>query len=274
MTTPEWSVPPALRLAGPGTTISGMWSWFAAAPPKGAEKQWKDGRSAKELARAWCRAGIPSMPAEMVETLSSHSDTVGFVAWDAIPELVTPLDAERGEARNHDLVVVGVANGAATLVGVEAKAGEPFGDKTVAQRLAAGVATPRSGVSRRIAGLVEAITGQRPDFASGEEIPVGLSDRGYQLLTATVGTVIEAGRRHCSRAVLLVHEFAPATPPPNLARDLADARADLDAFVGVLSGDRISHITPTTVVGPFALHPTAHVPAGVKLYVGKAVTLL
>lgn len=258
MTSAEWSVPPALRLAGPGATISGMWSWFAAAPPKGAEKQWKDGRSAKELARAWCRAGIPAMPKGIIETLGSHFDMVGFGAWDAIPGLVTPVDAERVEARNHDLVVVGLANGAPTHVGVEAKAGEFLGDKTIAQCLAAGAATPRSGVPRRSARLGEAIAVQRPDFDTGDMIPAGLSDRGYQLLTATVGTVLEAGRRHCSRAVLLVHEFAPVTPPLKLARDPADTPADLDGFVGFLSGHRISHVTPMTVVGPlhFSQLPT------------------
>ena len=125
--------------------------------PKGAEKQWKDGRSAKELARAWCPTSAPALSVEMIDTLNSHRDTAGFVAGEAIPELVTPLDAEKGEARNHDLAVVGVAAGVGVLVAVEVKAGEPFGDKTVAQCLPAGAMTPRSGVPRRIAGLVEAI---------------------------------------------------------------------------------------------------------------------
>jgi hypothetical protein len=104
-------------------------------------------------------------------------------------------------------------------------------------------------------------------------VSASLADRGYQLLTAT-GAVIEAARRHCTRAVLLVHEFAPPAPPAKLAQDLADARADLDAFVRVLSGDTAAHVAPATVAGAFALHPTTYVPAGVQLYVAKAVTIL
>jgi hypothetical protein len=208
----------------------------------------------------------------MLETLNAHPDTAGFVAWEAIPELVTPLDGERGEARNHDLLVIGAAHGIPTLVAIEAKAGESFGEKTVAESLSAVAAKTGSGVPRRIAGLIESVTGKRPDLENGESIPISLADRGYQLFTATVGAVIEAGRRHCTRAVLLVHEFAPDDRGAKLAKDLAEADTDLDAFVQLLTGDAAAQVAPGTVVGPFALQPTTYVPSGVRLYIAKAVT--
>ena len=39
-----------------------------------APSHWQDGRSAKELTKAWCRTGIPTPPAEFWELLSSVAD--------------------------------------------------------------------------------------------------------------------------------------------------------------------------------------------------------
>jgi hypothetical protein len=44
---------------------------------------------------------------------------------------VTRLDDFRGEHRNHDLVAVGEAAGGRTLLAIEAKADESFGNHTV-----------------------------------------------------------------------------------------------------------------------------------------------
>src|SRR5262249_46223609 len=37
--TPDWRAPQRVR--GPGMEISSAWSWFAAAPPKRGDRQWK-----------------------------------------------------------------------------------------------------------------------------------------------------------------------------------------------------------------------------------------
>lgn len=268
---PDTTVP--LRITGPGDAITGVWTWFCAAPPKKGERQWKAGRSAMELANAWCRGVTPAPPREMLDALDSHPDTAGFVAWDATAELTTPLDAQRGETRNHDLVVCGHANGTPVLVAVEAKAGERFGDCTLEQQLAAGLAKGGSGLPRRIALLVQALTGRALDLGRGDPLPPELAPRGYQLFTAAVGATVEAARRHCSRAVLLVHVFSPPKPGPKLAGELAAAAADLDMFVSALSGTS-RRVSPGCVIGPFPTHATEFLVAGVSLYIGKVETEL
>jgi hypothetical protein len=103
---PSWAAP--IQAAGPGGEIASMWSWFASAPPKGGERQWKDGRSAKELARAWTRCTRPIRDAgpyipvlarasptrvARVARLSARNERHGL--WDVHPEHVTPLDTLR-----------------------------------------------------------------------------------------------------------------------------------------------------------------------------------
>ena len=44
-----------VRLTGAGDTrITSVETWRAHAAPKGGDVQWVEGRSAKELAKAWC----------------------------------------------------------------------------------------------------------------------------------------------------------------------------------------------------------------------------
>lgn len=186
---------------------------------------------------------------------------------------MTPLDKERGEHRNHDLVAVGTAAAVPLLVAVEGKAGEPFGDASAGAYYSRRFAT-RSRVPHRIANLVGALTGERVDSEADAELDSLLAGRGYQLLTAAVGAVLEAARWHCPRAVLLIHEFANTPPTPKQRLGLPKSKADLDAFVSALSHGAITELAPGRTVGPFPTHRTAFVSGRVSLYVAKCRTEL
>jgi hypothetical protein len=74
--------------------------WFRLAAPAGSAGQWVDGRSAKELAKAWCgRASVPAVPVELQELLSTHPDIDGAVFLEAIPEHKVIFDDSPGEPR-------------------------------------------------------------------------------------------------------------------------------------------------------------------------------
>jgi len=260
---------PTLRATGPGKPITGIWSWFAAAPPKGGERQWKDEHSAKELARAWLRAdGKPAQPDEVTAVLATHPGTAGYAASEVIPEQVTVLDEVRGEGRNHDLIAVGDVNGVATLLAVEAKAREGFGED-VTERVRRSETSPGSNVPARVVGLLEALTGESLTPDSTGALRPELGALPYQLLTAATGAVIEARIRQCRRAVLLVHAFGPAGTP----EDERDTKA-LDRFVSVLSKGTVTSLAPSSIIGPYALRPAGRVPADVELYVGRVRTPL
>ncbi len=209
----------------------------------------------------------------MLAALDSHADTAGFSIADAIAEQVTPLDAERGEHRNHDLVAVGTAASGALLVAIEGKAGESFGDATAGAYYARCLST-RSRVPHRIANLVGALMGERVDPEADAELNSVLAGRGKQLLTAAVGTVLEAARWHCPRAVLLIHEFANTPRTDKQRLGLPKSKADLDAFVAALSHGAITELAPGQTVGPFPTHATPYVSGMVSLYVAKCRTEL
>src|SRR5687768_2871539 len=127
-----------------GREIRTVDDWLVYAGPKEGKAQWAHGRSAMESARAWLRTRRPAVPDEIRSVLESSAHTADFRAIYAFPELVTRLDEFRGEHRNHDLVVVGVARGGRTLIGIEAKADEAFGTQTVGTYLKSAGQKPHS----------------------------------------------------------------------------------------------------------------------------------
>jgi hypothetical protein len=244
---------PTVRLFGPGRDeIFDLDGWFQHAPPEGGLAQWRDGYSAKELARSWTRPGRPAVPDEFwvaVRDLAGDRDELY-----GRPEHTTALDAY-GRGRQHDLFACVRRDGATVLViGVEAKACETF-DGRVADRA---VAAAPSNKRARCNLLSRALFG-RPvmDEDTGEIIDTSLGAHGYQLWTAAVGTVIEAQQRGVDRAVLVIQRFRPrdlASPEVGDTRDWASAldastRA-LTAFMDdlVTSGSR-SHETEFVKAG-------------------------
>ena len=107
--------------------IRSIEDWFSYAPPKKGELQWKDKRSAKELARSWFRNNVPKPPDELVSLLEAKFGA-GITFDEAKPECIIELDDFAGEHRNCDLVVLCKAGAKRMVINVEAKADEPFGD--------------------------------------------------------------------------------------------------------------------------------------------------
>jgi hypothetical protein len=127
-----------------------------------------------------------------------------------------------------------------------------------------------SKVPNRIAALIQVATGQQVAVSDPHELPAALAERGYQLLTATAGTLLEARRQHCRNAVLLVHEFRPEHPPPVLAEQLTAAQDDLDAFIKWLSAGEHVALPTGQVLGPIGA-PRYGV---IDLFVAKCRTAL
>ena len=181
-----------------GKVITGIDDWFSFSPPAKGAKQWKDGRSAKELAKAWFRTGKPQMPDELVSLLQSNSLTHGFQAEVGIPEKETVLDDFKGSGRNHDLILIGKTDTERILIAIEAKTDEAFGEKIGAYMESSEQANPRSQVPERIHQLAMGVFGH-----------TNVKDLRYQLLHAVAGTLIEAKNQGASVAVLVIHEFVP-----------------------------------------------------------------
>jgi hypothetical protein len=242
-------------LGSSGQQICSVDDWFHFAPPKMGSKHWKDGRSAKELAKAFCARGLPAVPAELLDLLAS-SDQLGDVQFtQAWPEHKIQLDSYWGETRNADLAAVGTGKTGVVAVTVEAKADEPFG-QTIATELAG--ASASSKLPNRISSLSNSVLGRRP---------CEVGELRYQLLHGIAATLIYAKEQKAAAAVLIVFEFnGPSCSDHSLKRNTAD----LDAFVSALSPPatpiKVGHI-----VGPFSVPGDDRVPANIPLFIGKAV---
>lgn len=186
----------------------------------------------------------------------------GFRTERAIVEAQTRFDAHRGGPRNHDLLIVGAAEGRRVVVSVEAKADETFGE-TVAEYQTAAQRKLDKGVPTRaldrLAGLVAAIAGHNAPLST----VVGLR---YQLLSATAGALASAFDEGADQAVVFVYEFATAT---TTASKRAANDAALLAFLRSLFGAE-----PTGerwCVGPFRVPGSDRIPDSTELWFAKTV---
>ena len=242
-----------------GKVITNIDDWFSFSPPAKGAVQWKDGRSAKELAKAWFRTGQPQMPEELVLLLESHPVTHGFQAEVGIPEKETFLDDFGGNGRNHDMVIIGNTNAERVLIAIEAKTDESFGDKIGAYIESRLRKNPRSRVADRIRQLSMGIFGH-----------TNVTGLRYQLLHAVAGTLIEAKNQGASVAVLVVHEFVPEGGKSDKARE---NEKDLVAFIERLS-EGLHTLFLNRLIGPFHVPGGGKIPSNIPLYIGKIETVV
>jgi hypothetical protein len=257
-----------MRIENHGHEIRSIDDWFKYAPPKSGKRQWIEGRSAFELAQAWCAPDgcILSMPAEMRVLLDSRPETAGMVGDRAYPEHRIRFDEHGGEPRNADLAFVGTANGAGVAVTVEAKADEPFG-ATIADTAAAAlercITNPRSRGVERITDLVTSLL---PPWKKGLPHVGGLH---YQLLTAVAGTLAYAIDNAAQYAVLVVHEFVTAKTKDE--RHAFNAKAYCD-FLHRLQGERLLDEEADGLAGPFKIPGAPNFSEAPPLLIGKVST--
>jgi hypothetical protein len=211
-----------------------------------------------ELAEVWFRDGRSVAPAELVALLTSSQSLPAVKLDRGVAERVTPIDGFAGEHRNHDLVLFGTCGAGSVVVGLEAKVDEELGS-VVGPYLES---VPQgSNIPARVSLLTEAMFGRALDDR--------LRALRYQLLTATAGTMIEAGEHKSSAAVLVVWEFVTR----KWASTKSEANsADWRRFLETLPGSPVAAAQPGVLAGPLSLPGGRSVPKGIPLYVGKIVT--
>lgn len=245
-----------------GVELLSLRDWQEKAGPK-SKDQWKQGRSAMEVARAWLEGGGTELPIEVSTAILAHPNFGCIQSWLAVPEAKLRFDDFPGEPRNSDLVVYAADSHGPYIIGVEAKADEPF-DTTVADKLAEAVEryieNSRSNGVRRIEQLAVAMLGlRRPGDPPLKKIR-------YQLLTACAGALCEAEREQCTRALMLVHEFV--TDETDDAKHGIN-QADLDIFIKRVSHGTVTTVPSGTICGPFKVPGKPLLRENVELFVGK-----
>lgn len=242
-----------------GKPIRSVEEWGVEAEPAKAE-HWQDGRSAKELAKAWIS---DSGPAALIALLDLAPATASLRIDRAVAEAQTAFDRWPGGKRNHDLLVTGEALGGRVTVGLEGKADETFG-QTLRSYAAASQRLIDQGKTTNAHLRLDELTTALVRVTSSKE--QGLMQLRYQLFSAVAGT-LAAAEPDSTHAVFVVHEFITERTDAQLRAGNAAALSD---FV-----ERLFAIRPPTgesswLLGPF--HVPAERWAHLSLWIGKIAT--
>jgi hypothetical protein len=204
---------PSLRIAKKDLAITSLDDWLEHAGPKDPDRQWVEGRSAMEAARAWLDGAPAGPPLEIASLLRSNADFQKVVIDQVEPEARLYFDTRRGETRNADLVFLGHDEKGSVVGSVEAKADEAFGPRisdVLNTALERAVSNPRSGGIERVVELVRGLVPPRVTDT------VSIGELRYQLLTGIAGTLSLAAEHKAERAIFIVHvlETSMTSSPP------------------------------------------------------------
>jgi hypothetical protein len=251
-----------IRIVKDTHEITCVEDWAKFAPPKRAN-QWTPGRSAYELARAWCGGSTVRIPAALTDLLENAPQTKSLRIESVTPELAISFDAFGGEPRNADLAFLASGPEGLVAVTIEAKADEPFGDSvadTLAGAIERGVRNPRSQGVRRVEALARAL------FHAREKGQASIGALRYQLLTAAAGSLAYAHHHGAAVAVLVIHEFVTSkTSAAKHQRNGADLQAFLQRLGGAPAGPQFG------LAGPFPV-PGSEMFGKAPLFIGKITT--
>lgn len=233
--------------------------WQDWTPPK-RSYHWKAGRSAMELAKSWLPAATPRCPPELTALFGTNSLAASLHLEEGHPEFVTPLP-ERGEGRNHDMMLTGTTVSGKAVVCVEAKVDEAFGLKIGEYWHEAKGSGRPTRAPERIQSLLEIVFGAK---SQPDQQP--WCDLRYQLLTGIAGTLLQAADERAPVGVFVVHEFQTSLANPKLVT--ANAQ-DYQRFVELLFS--VSSVKTGQIYGPLTFQSHQRLAHPVELYVGKAV---
>ena len=121
-----------MRIVKDGKHITSMKDWIECAEPN-TNEHWRDGRSAKETARAWLGSGA-ALPSEIEALLANSRYLRVPLHWAAEPEPKLRFDKFPSESESSRLLVHASDFHGKYVIAVEAKADENFGE-TIAEAL-------------------------------------------------------------------------------------------------------------------------------------------
>jgi len=167
-------------------------------------------------------------------------------------------------------LLIGRAAGGRTVVAIEGKVNEPFGetlDKYRAQVVRLLERNPRSKAKERLSTLAWALAGWKPSHVDDERQKLR-----YQLFSAAAGTIAAATDAGAGVAVFCVHELETPHSDP-LARQRNTA--DLEHFMRLVYPYAVRReATNGWVAGPVrVVNASTRLSAGVGLYVAKVTTV-
>ena len=178
--------------------INTIQEWKKKCPPERGDFHWKEKRSAKELAKEW----IYNNGSNFKKILNQNNEFKNTELIRVAPELETRFD-KYGRGRKHDLLILGQQDCKKTVISIEAKADESFGNNTVGRYYLKGILKQlnetNTNVPARIEGLIKSLF-KKPYKNKIFKLQ-------YQLLHAIAGTLTEAKIQNSDKALFVVNTF-------------------------------------------------------------------
>lgn len=208
--------------------IKDLGTWFKYAEPEGGESQWVEGRSAMEFAR-YMISSNNRLPKE----LSSYLESIGFKDENYIcyPEEVTSFDnfdLGTGSGRHHDGLLVSKNY----LVGIEAKVSEPF-DYSILTKLDRAKSNSDKGDNMR-KRLFNSLKILNSNF--NDDTLKSVKTLMYQLISGSVGTIIESYKRNiCNSAFLIIEFDGEVQKEKSYKRNVENNQKAYDKFLSFLN---------------------------------------
>lgn len=210
--------------------------------PLAKNEHWKDGRSAKELAKDW----INNKGKDLEDLLGSFCAFKGISFNKASPEFQSKFDEYKGNGRQHDLLVLASHNKERILISIEAKVDESFGDiikDYYIKKIVSRIKGERTNAPDRVEELIKNIF--------EENIKVAVFDLRYQLLHAIAGTIAEAKRQKAKTAIFVINTYCSKDEKVFSPVKHQNNMKDLNQFVSYLSKNQITNIGCDELQGPF-----------------------
>lgn len=194
-------------------------------------KHWKDGKSAKELAKLWTNSD--ELP-ESVKALFPNEEITPLFLF---PEYKVDMPAQ-GNPSHNDLYVLASTRSGYMVIVVEAKAGEDFGP-LVSDWYQERLKNNDKGENavKRLNGIVTIMGLENHDLPPYSKI----GNLRWQLFHRTASAILEAKRISASKALVLIQSFT---------QDLRSYN-DFRLFLTSLFGDM--HTGKNTSLGPIVI---------------------
>ena len=193
--------------------IKSVEDWRMYAPPQNPKKHWKEGHSAKLLAKYVTNKNFANDVEQWIKDCHFSSSREVFCE----PEVTTSFP-NRGLGRKHDLII----EGKDFIIGVEAKVSESFGARTIEKEYEG----QSEGKQKRVEILLKYI-GKSYEEAKNYK---------YQLLTGLVGTLLEAKRKGKEKCLFIVISFTGDVDASSIGQETNnnDYAAFCSNFLGLL----------------------------------------
>lgn len=234
--------------------ITDVETWLKLCPPQNKDKQWVDYRSAKEMAKFWDNEDNQKAFSDF---FTKSNNQIKFE--NGIPEMAMKFDGYKSP-RKTDLAIFGKMGSKDTLISIEGKADEPYGENLFKdefiQSIMTKAITPKSSKINRCIEL----------FQSYNCVAEFLNIR-YQLLHWLAGSIKMAESKNIDTIFLISQEFhSHKTTELNINRN----KNDFDFFISLISKETKKTSSDNFIVGPFNNEFTK----GINVFFGKYVTKL